>query len=427
MEQRHTIAREGAFFGAGLHTACRVNLRFHPAAGGTGVVFRRTDLPGKPEVPALIDWVDDRQSRRTVLSKGGVEVQTVEHLLAACAGLGIDDLVIEMDGLEVPGADGSSAEFEDLLGGLGLRALPEERKKLVVLRPVMISEGDCTACAVPDARAGLEVSYVLRYDNPLLRHQRYTYRSGSGTFRDGPGRARTFCLEEEVAALRNLGFGRGANVENTVVVGRDGGIRGGNLRFPDECARHKVLDLLGDLWLAGAPVEGAVFARKTGHRLNHLLVRKIISSACKPEPLMMDINEIRRILPHRYPFLLVDRIVECSEERATGVKNVSASESFFEGHFPGDPLMPGVLQVEAMAQLAGVLLLRSKNYEGRISLILSVDDVRFRRTVRPGDRLLMTVTAGKVKSRTAQVSARAEVDGRLCTEAELRFIMVDDE
>ncbi len=427
MESRHTIIREGTMSGAGLHTACKVNLRFLPASDGGGIRFRRTDLDGCPVIPASIDYVDERQSRRTVLCKDGAEVQTVEHLLAACAGQGIHDLVVEIDGPEVPSGDGSSEEFIRALSALGRNPLPFERKRLVIERPVMISEGDCTACAVPSRDGGLSISYVLMYDNPLLRHQTFTFEDKPGLFAAGPGRARTFCMEEEVEVLRKAGFGKGANVDNTVVVARNGGVHGGGLRFEDECARHKVLDLLGDLSLAGAAVEGAIFARKSGHRINHMLVKKIVSSACGAERPAMDINEIRRILPHRYPFLLVDRVIESSDDRAVGVKNVSADEDFFQGHFPGEPLMPGVLQVEAMAQLAGVILLKSKSRQGRISLILSVDAVRFRRTVRPGDRLVITVSAGKVKSRTAEVSARAEVDGRLCTEAVLRFIMVDED
>jgi UDP-3-O-[3-hydroxymyristoyl] N-acetylglucosamine deacetylase/3-hydroxyacyl-[acyl-carrier-protein] dehydratase len=421
---RKTIGRDGDFTGVGLHTGEEVRLCFRPADPGAGIAFVRTDLDARPRIPASIDRVDRTQPRRTVLRTGDAEVQTVEHLLSACAGLGIDDLEIEMNGPEVPGGDGSASVFVEVLGRLGARTQDGERRTLTVRRPVMVRDGEASAAAVPNPGGGLRISYVLEYRNPLLRHQTFAYE---GDFTSALAPARTFCLEEEVAVLRKMGFGKGANTDNTVVVAPDGSVHGDEgLRFPDECARHKVLDLLGDLTLAGAPVEAQIFARKTGHKVNHLLVRKIVDYACRIEPQALDVRRIAQIIPHRYPFLLVDRVLECEPGvRAVGVKNISVLEDVFEGHFPDEPLMPGVLQVEAMAQLAGAMLLwEPKGPPDSLAMVMSLDHVRFRRTVRPGDRMVITVEAQKVRSRTAQVLARAEVEAQICAEARLRFIMV---
>jgi UDP-3-O-[3-hydroxymyristoyl] N-acetylglucosamine deacetylase/3-hydroxyacyl-[acyl-carrier-protein] dehydratase len=282
--------------------------------------------------------------------------------------------------------------------------------------------------ALPNPGAGLVVSYTLSYDNPRLRRQAFTFRATGGDFRSEVAPARTFCLEEEVEVLRRAGFGKGADLSNTVVVGRDGAIMGSDLRFFDEFARHKVLDLLGDLCLLGRPLEAHIVAMRTGHAANHRLVRRILAEEGTPQGEGLDITGLLRILPHRYPFLLVDRIDAFEEDRrAVGWKMVTGDEDFFQGHFPGRPLMPGVLQVEAMAQVAGALLLRQGRYEGKISVILSADRVRFRRTVVPGDRLRIEAAVEKVKSRTAQMQAWITIEGEKAAEARFRFMLMDDE
>jgi UDP-3-O-[3-hydroxymyristoyl] N-acetylglucosamine deacetylase/3-hydroxyacyl-[acyl-carrier-protein] dehydratase len=407
-------------------------MRLEPAEADRGIVFRRIDLPHRPTIPAHIDALDGREARHTVLAHGDAAVQTVEHVLAACLGLGVDNVTIEIDGEEAPGIDGSSAPFVELLRRCGRVEVGGERKPLKVLHPVHVEAENGSISALPNPGKGLTVSYTLAYDNPRLRRQVFTFETSGGDFAGTVAPARTFCLEEEVEFLRRAGFGKGADLTNTLVVGKNGEIIGNELRFPDEFVRHKILDLLGDLCLAGRPLETHIIASRTGHAANHGLVRRIVEefgeagAGTRPEPVLID--ELQRILPHRFPFLMVDRIETLEGDRtAVGWKLVTGTEDFFPGHFPGNPIMPGVLQLEAMAQVAGALLLRQRQYEGKLSVILSMDKVRFRRTVRPGDRLRIVASVEKVKKRTAQMRVEASVEGTRVSEARFRFALMDEE
>ena len=433
MRNQRTVQSTAELRGSGLHTGAATTVRIGPAPADAGVVFVRTDLPGRPRIPADVDHVVDR-GRRTALAEGTAEVHTVEHLLSACHGLGVDDLVVEIDGVEIPGMDGSALPFLEALRRAGPVEIPDSPRRELHLRDAVgVTEPgtDAVLTALPREQ-GLQVSYTLDYGPTApFRPQHASASIVEDSYAREVAPARTFVLESEAKALQERGLGKGATTENTLVIGADGPLQN-RLRFPDEYARHKVLDLVGDLFLLGADLKAHVAAVRTGHAGNALLVRKLAALVREEMDLeekrsrRLDIGEITRILPHRYPFLLVDRVVEIDGfRRAVGLKNVTINEPFFQGHWPGTPVMPGVLIVEAMAQLSGVLLLRKLENTGRLAVLLSIDRVKLRRTVVPGDQLLLEVETLKLKSRTGRVFGRATVEGEIACEARINFMMMD--
>jgi len=284
----------------------------------------------------------------------------------------------------------------------------------------------------------LRISYLLSYPHPLLKSQFVSYAMNNGSsFEEMVAPARTFCLQEEAEQLRAAGFGKGATFENTLVFGREG-VMNNTLRFEDECARHKLLDLIGDLYLLGAHLRAHVIALKSGHGLNVKLLKKLdqameqwklgsIQSATTETMVgpQLDITQIEKILPHRYPFLLVDRVVELTETRAVGIKCVTINDYFFRGHFPGRPVMPGVLMVEALAQVGGIIMLNMSEHRGKLAYFMSIDNVKFRKPVVPGDVLVLEAEVGKLRSRTGQIKGRALVEGKVVCEAEFMFALAD--
>ncbi len=429
--RQRTLAGSVEFADIALFSGQKVKVRLLPAPADTGVIFVRTDLDGRPRIPADPESVSSTM-RRTALKKGAAEVSTVEHILSACFGARIDNMFIELDGGEVPNADGSARGFYDRIKQAGAVEQQRERASYYVKDPVSVQDGDVAMIALP-CESGLSVSYTLDYDSHLIATQSFAASINEEVFASEIAPSRTFCLSTEVEELKKRGLGRGATYQNTLVVSEKGVIDN-QLRFPDEFARHKVLDVLGDLFLLGADLYARVVAVKSGHTLNLRLVRELYremtgaEDAALQAPYVLDIRRIQRILPHRYPFLLVDRVLELEEEvRAVGIKNVTINEEFFQGHFPGHPIMPGVLQIEAMAQLSGVLLLRRLERSGKLAYLLSLDGVKLRRTVVPGDQLRLEANAVRIKNRIAQISARALVDGHLAAEAQIKFMLVDAE
>jgi UDP-3-O-[3-hydroxymyristoyl] N-acetylglucosamine deacetylase/3-hydroxyacyl-[acyl-carrier-protein] dehydratase len=426
-----TIGREVELSGVGLHTGAGVRLRLLPAEPGTGVLFRRVDLPGKPEVPALIEHVHEAP-RRSGLKNGTAEVETVEHLLASVHALGIDNLVCELNGPEVPGMDGSARPFVEALREAGTSEAKEAAPVHRLRDAVHANDEDWAIVALPH-EGGLRITYTLDFATPRQVSQTLTFDVTEEGFAEQIAPARTFVTSEEVEVLRSAGLGQGASEDNTLLIGEDAEAEAANLRFPDEYVRHKVLDLIGDLRLLGRPVHAHVVAHRSGHRANRALVRQIARALHRREELgqvrhatSFGIQEIMRVLPHRYPMLLVDRVVELEGfKRAVGIKNVTINEPFFPGHYPGTPIMPAVLTLEALAQLAGILLLRKLEYAGKVAVFLGMDDVRLRHAVMPGDQMRLIVETLHLGRRGGKVKARATVRDTLVAEAEMKFMLVD--
>ena len=426
--RQRTVAQSGEIQGVGLHSGAETTLRLKPAPPDSGVVFVRTDLPGSPRIRADADHLGVRQRRTALIGQGDAEVHTVEHFLACCAGLQVDNLEAELDGPECPGMDGSGQAFVQLLDELGIVEQEAERSVIRIAEPIAVGARPGAALMAMPATSGFSVSYSLDYGDGWLGRQVFASEITPETFRTEIAAARTFCLASEAEALREAGLGKGATYENTLVVGDDGVIEN-TPRWPDEFARHKVLDVLGDLFLAGADLEGHVHAYRTGHAANLSLVRALLGRGEKaaaptlPPPAMLH-GQIRKILPHRYPFLLVDRVLSVEGfKRAVGIKNVTLNEPFFQGHYPDEPIMPGVLIVEAMAQLAGILLLRKLELTGKVPVLLSIDRVKFRRAVVPGDQIQLEADTLRLSGSRGRVQCKAVVGGKLVAECRLNFAL----
>ena len=435
MEYQKTIGKEVSYTGTGLHTGCRTTITFKPADADSGLVFIRkcngVDYPIKVDVSSVVD-----APRRTTLGRDEGCVHTVEHVLAAVAGMGIDNLSIEVDEAEVPDIEGNSLAYAKMLEQAGIVKQEKPKRLLRIKTAVFVRDGDIYLTAIPSDT--LRVSFTIDYGKRALDAQYAEFEITKQTFIKEIAPARTFCFEEEAKHLQAQGLGKGANLSNTVVIGENG-IVNGELKFKNEFVRHKILDLLGDLCLLGGPFIGHIIAIKSGHSSNIKLIR-LLKDAVVPAELeeerkgkgeeekkvVFDIEAIKRILPHRYPFLLVDRIIELEEDkRIVGIKNVTANEIFFEGHFPQRPIMPGVLIIEAIAQTAGVLLLRKEENLGKLAYVMSINNVRLRRPVVPGDQLYLEVEVCKLRKKTGKIKGRALVEGQLAVEAEIVFAVVE--
>jgi len=437
-ERQTTIQREITYEGVGLHTGENCRVAFKPAAAGTGVRFVRTDLEGAPEIRVHPENAvyDEKHGRRTILRQDRAEVHTVEHLLAAVFGLRIDNLRIELDAREPaePG-DGSAGPYVTLLEQAGIEELEAERRYIEVPHPVRFKNGSSELVALP--HRGLRVSFTIQYDDTFIGTQYAAFDVEPRVFTREIAPARTFVLRSDVEKLQAAGMIRGGSLDNAVVVEADGVANSEGLRFPDEFVRHKVLDLLGDLALLGKPLHGHVMAWRSGHRTHvdfvKLLAReeaKAVGFDLPPPPdgkeRYWDIDAITQIMPHRYPMLLVDRILELTDDRVVGVKNVTTNEPFFMGHFPGHPIMPAVLIIEAMAQTGGVLLLNKvERPREKLVYFMGIDRAKFRRPVLPGDQLRFELQMLKLKGRICKMMGKAYVGSHLVAEAELLSTVVD--
>ncbi|MBF0331893.1 MAG: UDP-3-O-[3-hydroxymyristoyl] N-acetylglucosamine deacetylase [Candidatus Omnitrophica bacterium] len=436
MSKQRTIAQECILTGKGLHTGHLVNVTFKPAGVNAGISFVRVDMAGCP-VMKLGDMnviAGGNAGRYSALKNGDALIYTVEHLLSALSGLGIDNLIIDIDGDEVPGLDGSAAEYVKALKGAGIVELEAEKNYYEIKEPICVAKNGASVMIVP--ADDFKVSYALEYPHPMLR-QSVTFTVTPETYEHDIACCRTFCLKDEADALLAKGLGQGATTTNTLVFGPSG-VVDNELRFTDEAGRHKTLDCIGDLYLLGFPIKGHVFAFKSGHNLNRELLKKIAEQKSKyeakrelfkveaKEGSAMDVRAIMNIIPHRYPFLLVDRILEIETgKRAVAIKNVTMNEAFFQGHFPARPVMPGVLMLEAMAQVAAVTLLSTPSLLGKIGFYMSVDAVKFRKVVEPGDQVVMEVEIVKARSRIAHAKGVCKVDGQVVCEAEMGFAFGD--
>ncbi len=432
--RQRTIGGPATFEGLGLHTGVAGRVTFLPAAENSGVRFVRTDLPNRPVVEVRPEnaHFDPQAGRRTILRQDGVQIHTMEHLLAAVAGLGIDNVVIETSCMEIPEpADGSAAPIAKLLLAAGIVEQERARRHIKVTKPVSWSANGVEISAVP--YSGLKITFTIEYDHPGIGTQTLSLDIDPETFMREIAPARTFVLERDIEALRTAGWIKGGRLESAVVVG-DGGIRNTEpLRYPDEFVRHKILDLLGDLSLLGGPLLGHVRAKRSGHEGHVAFVRELKRVLPLPgrragaPPGEWDITSILEIIPHRYPFLLVDRITEFEEGKyIEGLKNVTINEPFFNGHFPGHPIMPAVLIIEAMAQCGGLLLLNTvADPSGKLMYFMGIDNARFRRPVTPGDQLRFKITLLKLKGGISKMRGEAFVDDQLVAEAELLAKVVE--
>ena len=436
-DHQKTISKSATVTGRGLFSGEPATLTFMPAEPGSGIVFVREQDGKSAAILANINNVM-RRPRRTCLKNGTLFVETVEHCMAALGGLGIDNAIVKITGGkvgEVPACDGSCTPFVDALRDAGLKELQAPVEPLIIRRPEQVTLGDASLAALPGATDRLDIIYEFEAPAPVGR-QLFHFTLAPNTshqFITQVAPARTFIFEHEVQELRSRGHGQHLTAKDLLVISPTGPIENA-FRFADECARHKVLDLIGDLWLLGRPLRGRLIAHKSGHELNHMMVRKLLLQEKATQraeliqrPAAMDITRIQSILPHRYPLLLIDRVLEIvGDQRAVGVKNVTFNEIFFQGHYPNHPIMPGVLIVEAMAQLGGLLLSRRLEHTGKVAVLMSLDNVKLRHAVVPGDQLMLEAEAIRVRGeRIAQLRCKAYVGEEIAAEGDIKFMLVD--
>ena len=431
---QHTLAKSASISGSSLHTGEKVTLTVHPAPPGHGRKFKRRDLADEPTIDAKIDNVKTVE-RSTTLAEGNIKVHTVEHVLSALAGLGVDNAIIEMDANEPPIGDGSARPYLELIKKAGIVDQGVPRAVFEVTEPIHIeTKSGSLMTLVPDA--GFRVSCTqVGPDGRFTQY--YSTEITPAIYEKEIAPARTFVFYEDVKPLMDKGLIKGGSLENAVVVRGDSVLSKEALRFKEEFARHKILDIIGDLALLGRAIKGHVIAVKPGHGANADLARALGKVLAKTMALVppsvtpkggdiLEVGDVMKLLPHRYPFLMVDRVVNIEgAEKCTAIKSVTINEPYFQGHFPGHPIMPGVLQLEAMAQVGSILLFKIMKVAGKIGYFMSADGVKFRKPVVPGDTLFIEVTILVHKRSIVKARGRCLVNGEVVSEADMLFGIVD--
>ncbi|MFA6978532.1 MAG: bifunctional UDP-3-O-[3-hydroxymyristoyl] N-acetylglucosamine deacetylase/3-hydroxyacyl-ACP dehydratase [Ignavibacteriaceae bacterium] len=462
LEQQRTIKNEVAITGIGLHTGTTCTMTFKPAPENYGIRFVRTDLGGNPEIPALADYVVD-VSRGTTLGIGEAKVYTVEHVLASVVGLQIDNIIIELDGIEPPIGDGSAMPYVTKLLEAGFVQQEAPKDYLIIDETVTFHDEERQVDIVALPLDSYRITVMVDYQNPALGSQHTGLFDLEKEFVTEFAPARTFCFLSEVEQLSDYGLIKGGDIDNAVVIvdktvvegeldqlriklgienevtlGENGILNNKTLHFRNEPVRHKLLDMIGDLALIGVPIKAQILAARPGHKANvefAKMIRKLYQQKklvrkyqhVKKEGVVFDINAIMKILPHRYPFLLVDKITQLDmDKKVVGEKSVTINEPFFQGHFPGQPIMPGVMIIESMAQTGGILLLNSfPNPEEKLVMFMQINNAKFRKPVVPGDVLTLEVELVNKKSKVVMMSGKAFVDEVLVAEADFMAAIVD--
>jgi UDP-3-O-[3-hydroxymyristoyl] N-acetylglucosamine deacetylase/3-hydroxyacyl-[acyl-carrier-protein] dehydratase len=465
--QQHTLKNPATFAGIGLHSGNKVTLTLLPAPPNTGIRFRRVDLEGKPEIEARAEYVTETQ-RSTTLTKGHVKIHTVEHILAALAGIGIHNAVVELDANEPPIADGSAREFARILREAGSVAQNETIEPFRVTAPFELTVGETQMAVFP--HNGFKITCTSS-DRGGRFTQYYSTEITPETWDKEIAHARTFCFFEEIEFLIRNGLIKGGSLENAIVIRDDAILTNEPLRYREEFVRHKILDIIGDLALVGRPIHAHIIAVRPSHHANTELARVLTAQMRKPieaaqtfapppaqpqerppqekpaekrpattntvshtpdstEALIrdgatLDIMQVMRVLPHRPPFLMVDRVTRIEGNKITALKQVTIGEPYFEGHFPGHPIMPGVLQLEAIAQVAGILMMRQAENAGKLAYFMSAEDVKWRKPVRPGDSLIIEVEMTKSRGKIGKARGVCSVNGEAVSEANVTFMLMD--
>jgi UDP-3-O-[3-hydroxymyristoyl] N-acetylglucosamine deacetylase/3-hydroxyacyl-[acyl-carrier-protein] dehydratase len=455
---QQTLNRSATFSGIGLHSGNRVNMTILPAPANSGVRFRRVDLEGKPEIEARVENVTET-NRSTTLAKGNVKVHTVEHVLAALAGYGIDNAVVELDANEPPIADGSSREFCKIIQAAGIVPLAEKCEVFTPSAPVEMQLGETVMTLFPED--GFKITCTSA-DKKGRFTQFYSTEITPKTWEKELAHARTFCFYEEIEYLIKNGLIKGGSLENAVVIRDDAVLTTEPLRYPEEFVRHKMLDIIGDLSLLGRPVRGHLIAVKPSHAANCEFAKLILAQMNKPlraaqafgpPPVeeksgaeksvaerkaalletiaqgdgALNAEQVRQILPHRYPFLMVDGVLKVEGNKITAFKNITHNEPYFPGHFPGHPIMPGVLQLEAIAQVAGILMMRQAENAGQLAYFMAAEEVKWRKPVFPGDVLVIEVEMTKSRGKIGKAKGVCKVGDEIVSEAEVTFMLRDAE
>ncbi len=443
MKQR-TLLREQTISGKSLHTGAEVTLTIKPAPVNTGLIFRRKDLYGKPEIRPYIEQISTDLVRNTGVSSGNAKLFTVEHILSALNGMDIDNAIIEMDSAEPPILDGSAKFFVNLIQEAEPVEQDAEREYFELKTPVSVTEGNRSVIALP--YDGFKITCTSA-DDRGIHTQHLSVDISPEFYQSEIAPSRTFTVYEDIEELLKMGKIQGGSLDSAIVIKGDKILSKEPLRFQDEFVRHKILDIVGDIALLGKKLKAHIIAVRTGHSLNAKLTKaihsqmiaeiesgkkakleKISEKVSTPKEVALDARRVLDLLPHRFPFVMIDKVLEINEEEKTlvAVKNVTMNEAHFQGHFPGNPVMPGVLQLEAMAQAAGILMLRQIDTDNKIAFFMSADKVKFRRAVKPGDQILIDIKITKARGlKIACASATCKVDGIVVSSAELMFTILD--